>query len=727
MASPPAPDFSDAFSELVELCDEFCHIPTGEFPFRHLKREDVWREYGICTKEYCEPSRESLVRGNFFAANYLREVRRKAKEREKAEGIPRHNIHARRLMELPVEVVLEVFGYLHPVDIFTLIRTTKALRSLLLSTGSAGIWYSVFARHRDVPPVPEGMSPPKWVTMLYGPPFCDSCKVYPALVDFTYNERICQECLYDRSFSPEELLRGLHSLFDAFMDAKVVKGTFKINSMFYPQLNDYIYFWEARYMKRDVEEFLHKLKLHQDEIRQGNSDGVLAMHRFLQSTSAKVRHDYNMLLPIYDWANKEWGKAVEWGREMTKPVQQSWGRRLVGLGYGAEDAYLYSSRIIQVLSTHHLFKGGKTGLELMIREEKVALWERNKMKYATLSTRLYEQALHKMPPSLWSTMPPKERILYMEPVRQHVNEVEWDPYQEQTCGIVNSFVHSWLASAETPVFWGLVAAGYDICENEVRAVISIASMSVFRNPSHPEEVLIGWESIAPHVRCILDNSPTWKPSCPDLSFCAEGNKIIGSLTKNIGKSSYDATVSDFDEANLVFMCGDCPLEYQHPRTSTYGSYFFSWRQAVVHGVLEEPGHRNFVQVVEETRKYLIGRQRAFPNPVDVAWACNHCPEHHGEPVKRASVVTHLNKWHRIRSPIGTDTLYVGSWTPPPPLFLARQPSECYICMFCPMGRYLKLYQTKSVIMHLASKHHITAPVEGTHYKHLDIPSPALGH
>ncbi|KAF9057153.1 hypothetical protein BJ165DRAFT_11392 [Panaeolus papilionaceus] len=176
------------FSDLASLADEFYHIPISIFPFKNLKKEEIWREYGITTKEYCDPIQRYLVKGNFISARIRREAR------------------------LKIEVILEIFHHVHPTDLLSLIRTTKTLRNLLLSKGSLSVWQSAFAANEEVPLVPQGTSPPKWATMLFGPPTCDGCGVYPAMVDFTYNDKLCQSCSpplysYDEA---EQVLRSIN-------------------------------------------------------------------------------------------------------------------------------------------------------------------------------------------------------------------------------------------------------------------------------------------------------------------------------------------------------------------------------------------------------------------------------------------------------------------------------------------------------------------------------------
>jgi len=68
---------------------------------------------------------------------------------------------------------IQIFEHLHPIDLYNLIRTSKAFRSLLLGRQATAVWEEAFRRHPDIPSCPPDVSLPKWVSLLFGPPTCD--------------------------------------------------------------------------------------------------------------------------------------------------------------------------------------------------------------------------------------------------------------------------------------------------------------------------------------------------------------------------------------------------------------------------------------------------------------------------------------------------------------------------------------------------------------------------
>ncbi|KAF9057152.1 hypothetical protein BJ165DRAFT_10803 [Panaeolus papilionaceus] len=304
----------------------------------------------------------------------------------------------------------------------------------------------------------------------------------------------------------------------------------------------------------------------------------------------------------------------------------------------------------------------------------------------TLEVYYDEKVLHQTPPSLWSSMPPKAIILTIPSSRRYLSSgtlgvahvSEWVAVTDD----INELVQRWLANSEMPIYLALEAAGCSISESDVRSTISIVSWSTFICHAHlglQRQALIGWQSIAPHLHCVLDKSGACSPH-PPIRFSSAGREIVCAIISSLGRSIYTTTISDLDEANEIFVCGDCGFV---PLRNSLGSYFYTWRQAVHHGVFEKPAHRSFAPVNSLVGQCIMSRQRPSPDFACAAWVCNHCPEYHCEPVKRSRVVNHLSKVHKIRAPRNdVDVLYIGDWTPPEPVFLSREPSECYRCLLC---------------------------------------------
>jgi hypothetical protein len=68
---------------------------------------------------------------------------------------------------------VQIFEFLHPIDLYHLLCTTKSLRRFLLDRSSLSVWETVFLRHTTIQSPPTDVSLPKWASLLFGPATCD--------------------------------------------------------------------------------------------------------------------------------------------------------------------------------------------------------------------------------------------------------------------------------------------------------------------------------------------------------------------------------------------------------------------------------------------------------------------------------------------------------------------------------------------------------------------------
>ncbi|VDB85140.1 unnamed protein product [Peniophora sp. CBMAI 1063] len=102
------------------------------------------------------------------------------------------------LPTLPLDVLYEIFGHLEPVDLLNLSRTTKAFRTVLLSSQSQFLWRSVLdafeAANEFHFPCPEDVSIPLWVNLVYGGEHCDTCGAKARKMLWCLRRRLCKGC-----------------------------------------------------------------------------------------------------------------------------------------------------------------------------------------------------------------------------------------------------------------------------------------------------------------------------------------------------------------------------------------------------------------------------------------------------------------------------------------------------------------------------------------------------
>ncbi|KAJ7085777.1 hypothetical protein B0H15DRAFT_846335 [Mycena belliarum] len=102
------------------------------------------------------------------------------------------------LPEMPLDILFEIFSCLQPPDVLRLARTTKALRSLLMSHSAISIWKSAFMNDPDLPGAPDGLSEPRYANLAFSP-HCHLCFIAGEhSILWVYRIRLCERCLVGR-------------------------------------------------------------------------------------------------------------------------------------------------------------------------------------------------------------------------------------------------------------------------------------------------------------------------------------------------------------------------------------------------------------------------------------------------------------------------------------------------------------------------------------------------
>ncbi|KAG6335460.1 hypothetical protein ID866_3634 [Astraeus odoratus] len=83
------------------------------------------------------------------------------------------------LMELPLDILFEIFGHLNPLDVLRLARTTKQFRRVLMHRSALSIW---IAARQNVPNLPD--CPPYMMDFRLGRRICTKCAKECMLEDY---------------------------------------------------------------------------------------------------------------------------------------------------------------------------------------------------------------------------------------------------------------------------------------------------------------------------------------------------------------------------------------------------------------------------------------------------------------------------------------------------------------------------------------------------------------
>ncbi|KAF9483611.1 hypothetical protein BDN70DRAFT_293051 [Pholiota conissans] len=147
-------------------------------------RKEIWGP-GV-TKRRFEPKK----RGNYVRNSVFSNLRIEAKMTRLPMTWNLETLWDR----LPAELLISIFNFLHPIDLYHAICASKVFRRFLLARNSTSIWRKSFLNHPDIPLYPKDVSAPKWSSWIFGPANCDTCGEGNCLFDYAYRYRKCDDC-----------------------------------------------------------------------------------------------------------------------------------------------------------------------------------------------------------------------------------------------------------------------------------------------------------------------------------------------------------------------------------------------------------------------------------------------------------------------------------------------------------------------------------------------------
>ncbi|KAJ2915541.1 hypothetical protein MD484_g4864, partial [Candolleomyces efflorescens] len=144
----------------------------------------------------CHPTPRHPRSRNFLRGFILRKLRLESNEGGDRKPGEKHNLAT--FLELPSEIILEIFKHAHPLDLYHLSISSQWLRQSLTSRASISVWESSFENHEDdIPGPPSRLKsrPAAWADFLFGPTICEICGSNWAELDLTFVQKLCFPCV----------------------------------------------------------------------------------------------------------------------------------------------------------------------------------------------------------------------------------------------------------------------------------------------------------------------------------------------------------------------------------------------------------------------------------------------------------------------------------------------------------------------------------------------------
>ncbi|KAI0372952.1 hypothetical protein BV20DRAFT_963395 [Pilatotrama ljubarskyi] len=246
-----------------------------------------------------------------------------------------------KLVDMPLDILFEVFGHLNPYDLVQLSRTTKALRNILMRRSAITIWRNARRNVEDLPDCPPDLTEPAYANLLFDHHchFCVKARVMTVL--WTSRSRACKPCL-KAHFTPlfdvlvaaaEHLPPGPHQLI-------------KTSSMVPME-----YLNNKLYVRNDV---YHEIL---ERIKECNGDEA-ALKKLENERSAMVKVLKDSAVKFTEWQIMQNNKRTMDLLDLRVRRRKQIIERLCELGYGEDLKWMSYERVDQFVE-HPLVRQAK--------------------------------------------------------------------------------------------------------------------------------------------------------------------------------------------------------------------------------------------------------------------------------------------------------------------------------------------------------------------------------
>ncbi|KAJ7835239.1 hypothetical protein B0H14DRAFT_2590382 [Mycena olivaceomarginata] len=239
---------------------------------------------------------------------------------------------------MQLDIVLEILGYLHPLELLQLSRTNKAFRELLHAPITEMIWRNSFLVENDpdfatadsfdpvsasyeLPQCPTQMSGLRWAKFLFGPRICQECGQSGADADHLLLRRVCFSCLEKNL---EDVVPGYpvkHEIQTAFH--RTYRGIGDEDHEEYPERSG---FWRT--------DGPAVVAQYEACVANGGAEAALC---FIEERRELVSKDCDFAMKCDHWALKIRNKYKEEYSEKYDRITKSVVKRLISEGFDERD------------------------------------------------------------------------------------------------------------------------------------------------------------------------------------------------------------------------------------------------------------------------------------------------------------------------------------------------------------------------------------------------------
>ncbi|KAJ7473103.1 hypothetical protein B0H11DRAFT_2282623 [Mycena galericulata] len=695
---------------------EYLVIPFPPTPVTYLKK----RQRNVIGRRRVVFDRLGRSSTNFVAVECLRALR-----------IERTQFSTRALSldmfpGMHIDIVLEILGHLHPLDLLHLSRTNREFRDLLYAPQLDKIWRAAF--HAPLPPCPSEILGRRWAHLLFGSHTCEECGEPDTLPDFMVWRRLCSYCMSRKltdafltTHHPDGIVGKLVAATDRRSGNTMAHGyTFNVSIR---DANVVM----AEYTRLAAEE---------------GSQAAAALAAFVEHRKKIVRETQKIASQCAKWIKQISQRSKDRDAEKLRKVQVTVEKRLLEEGCDRRDAMqglldnlkdVKSLVSIRRLSSKRWNKSRPEVLQYVRQAKNFRLHAESTARRNVVWSGVANVLPHR-PQSTWAYTPSIDTILAFPEFTRIINDDNVAALAKDDARLVEVLTKlPALLDARCVAKQTSLAAKIPGAHDPPDLQMLELATSVFtcgRRHECRDHVcwdkmyccLVGWREAGSRHRESRCN-------CWSRTLSEPASAAARALVRLVGLDPKTATADEMDDVDHRFVCNDCPPTQR-------GREAMGWRKCLVHASEQQEksdaGKHTSSWTLLSPKCAADVRRREGQDPcyMDEAWICVLCTVHFDKNVRRAAAIEHVSSEHHILRPIeGAHFMYSAGahCLARPPVFLAGAAE--YRCNRCAeMNPHLvKLFALRDLAAHVRDMHMIV-PTENEWTRverFITRPSPAI--
>ncbi|KAF4620383.1 hypothetical protein D9613_001206 [Agrocybe pediades] len=591
------------------------------------------------------------------------------------------------LLTMPLDVLFEIFGHMHPRDLVSLARTSKIFKQTLLASDAVTVWMA--ARKRlGGPDCPPYMTEPAWTALIFGKPECIHCGVRNVhKVDFMLRLRICTTCKKSNLVVESKFSKMFPDADKAVMNLLTYTN---VGGWAHGSASKNRFFWKA-----DIEKMIKKYAALKNDIKLRRPNAKKVLDEFVRERQEMIKKIIELSPAHEEWLDNEVAERTNNNYTVQQQRYEDIKARFIALGYTEIDLQ-YAAYIPQVTQatplTEQAWKRICPIIEEKIEEAKARRLARDyanlKLSRQRLVARLYKDHVATVERSQWPYLPHPDDVLFYEPFARFLNApfsagAIYEDLQDAR-QLLPTIIKD-ISDAKKAKFLSQMStttgdsAQQADSRSELQAAIEesrfdlatlvFAKANLENSRDHP--VVIGWQRAMTHSCWTperLEDTCGWSsesgvnPDFITLSFSQKGSDVAKKLVELVGLDPHRATIADMDAREERFWCTKC-LPGQGFRGRVRTAY--SWKDAVSHAVSSPHGDDSELETAtfevmspSELNQYMQSADSIPPSWRYRQWTCARCLDYFNDYARHPDTIQHVTTEHQILMPKEVEDYFV---------------------------------------------------------------------